>query len=72
METQTWTVYRNPGLILTHFQSEGDEDRTICKHYRIAKMQKIEHDVSKAALWCTDCFGAIRRNAQEVSDGTED
>lgn len=57
-------VYRNPGLQLTHFQIEGNEDRTACKHYPISKMDRIEHDPMWAAIWCTDCMAAVIRKEQ--------
>ena len=58
-------VYRNPGLQLTHFPG-GDGERTLCKHYRLPKMDKIDHNESHAALWCTDCLmGAIRLQKEQ-------
>ncbi len=67
METeQTITVYRRPGTALTHFP--GDEGRTFCKHYKLAKMDELEHPVTFAALWCTDCTMAMIRFQQGGHD----
>lgn len=61
-----WTVYRNPGLMLTHFAESEDSERTFCKHYRLSIMDKILHDPTNAAIWCTDCMSGIVRKGSDV------
>jgi hypothetical protein len=60
---ETITIYRNPGLNLNHFLGD-DGERTVCKHYRIAKMNEIIQPVTHAGVWCTDCFMALKRKEQ--------
>jgi hypothetical protein len=56
-------AFRNPGLRLIHAAEDGE--RTICKHYRVAKMEPV---TDFSGPFCTDCYSALRRKEQ---DGNE-